>query len=295
MTIPEGRVTCILGRNGVGKTTLLKNIMGLSYPSSGTIRLGEMDITALPPNQRARAGLGLVPQGRQIFPKLSVLENLRVGLEARPTRKKNIPEEVFDLFPVLKKMAKRMGGDLSGGQQQQLAIARALVGKPKVLLLDEPTEGIQPNIIQQIGEVLYNLVTSQRITVVLVEQYLDFVKEFGHHFYVLNRGRVVAKGETAKLPADLVHKHLSVYCIELTFVLGGRKRNRGRGADFSRSLWSPVEPPSLGPALGIRSSSSRRGHTRGSRGFTPRRSVVGWSLGTSPIWTSALGRVLRAS
>lgn len=210
MTIPEGRVTCILGRNGVGKTTLLKNIMGVSRPLSGTIRLGELDLTAMPAHRRAKAGLGLVPQGRQIFPKLSVMENLRVGLEALPTRKKAIPDEVFDLFPVLKKMAKRMGGDLSGGQQQQLAIARALVGKPKVLLLDEPTEGIQPNIIQQIGAVLYDLVTNHRITVVLVEQYIDFVKEFGHHFYVLNRGRVVAEGETSKLSTDLVNKHLSV-------------------------------------------------------------------------------------
>ena len=210
MTMQPGRVTCVMGRNGVGKTTLMKNLMGLLSPSSGSILLGERDVTRLPANQRARAGIALVPQGRQIFPKLSIEENLRVGLEARPDRARTIPVEVFDLFPVLKAMSRRMGGDLSGGQQQQLAIARALVGNPNVLLLDEPTEGIQPNIIQQIGLVLRQLVEQRRMTVILVEQYLDFVREFGQYFYIMNRGRVAYEGDTAKLTSEIVSQHLSV-------------------------------------------------------------------------------------
>jgi urea transport system ATP-binding protein len=210
MTMSDARVTCILGRNGVGKTTLLKNIVGLLRHSTGSILMDNTDLSALPANRRARAGLGFVPQGRQIFPKLTVEENLRVALEARRDRSRSIPENVFDLFPVLKTMAKRMGGDLSGGQQQQLAIARALVGDPKVLLLDEPTEGIQPNIIQEIGRVLHELVTSRGICVVLVEQYVDFVKEYGDDFYIVNRGRVVAEGDTSNLSADIVRMHLSV-------------------------------------------------------------------------------------
>jgi urea transport system ATP-binding protein len=210
MTMGPGRVTCVMGRNGVGKTTLMKNLMGLLKPSGGSIWLAERNVTRLAANQRARMGIALVPQGRQIFPKLSVEENLRVGLEARPDRRKAIPPEVYDLFPVLKAMSRRMGGDLSGGQQQQLAIARALVGDPKVLLLDEPTEGIQPNIIQQIGVVLRQLVAQRRMTVVLVEQYLDFVREFGQYFYIMNRGRVAYEGETAKLTPEIVSQHLSV-------------------------------------------------------------------------------------
>src|SRR5882724_6111893 len=190
MNMPKGRVTCVMGRNGVGKTTLMKTIMGLLRQSSGAVMLGEQNVSRLPASRRARSGLALVPQGRQIFPKLTVEENLRIGLEARPDRRRVIPPDVYDLFPVLKTMSKRMGGDLSGGQQQQLAIARALVGDPKVLLLDEPTEGIQPNIIQQIGVVLRMLVTERNMAVVLVEQYLDFVREFGQHFYILNRGAV---------------------------------------------------------------------------------------------------------
>jgi urea transport system ATP-binding protein len=209
MVMPKGQVTCVMGRNGVGKTTLMKNIMGLLRHSSGKVELGERDVSNLPPNRRAREGIALVPQGRQIFPKLSITENLRIGLQARTDGKRAIPEEVFELFPVLKTMSKRMGGDLSGGQQQQLAIARALVGEPKVLLLDEPTEGIQPNVIQQIGIVLRKLVDGG-MTIVLVEQYLDFVREFGHGFYIMNRGRVVAEGNASKLDPELVNKHLSV-------------------------------------------------------------------------------------
>ncbi|HWE00935.1 MAG TPA: urea ABC transporter ATP-binding subunit UrtE [Tepidisphaeraceae bacterium] len=209
MTMPPGQVTCVMGRNGVGKTTLMKNIMGLLHHSAGSILLGERDVSSLPANRRARSGIALVPQGRQIFPKLSITENLRIGLQARNDGRKSIPEEVYELFPVLKSMSKRMGGDLSGGQQQQLALARALVGEPKVLLLDEPTEGIQPNIIQQIGVVLHKLV-ERGMTIVLVEQYLDFVREFGHGFYIMNRGKVVAEGNAKNLHPDLVNQHLSV-------------------------------------------------------------------------------------
>jgi urea transport system ATP-binding protein len=210
ITMPAGRITCVMGRNGVGKTTLMKNLMGLLKPAAGSIWLGERDVSGLAASRRARAGIALVPQGRQIFPKLSVEENLRVGLQARSDGRRSVPEDVYQLFPVLKTMSRRMGGDLSGGQQQQLAIARALVGDPKVLLLDEPTEGIQPNIIQQIGAVLRRLVEGRGMTVVLVEQYLDFVREFGHGFYVMNRGRVVAEGRTPELSADVVNQHLSV-------------------------------------------------------------------------------------
>jgi len=210
MRMETAGVTCVIGRNGVGKTTLLKNIMGLLRPSAGVIRIEERDISKLPANKRARAGLGFVPQGRQIFPKLTVEENLRVGLQASNGRRKVIPAEVYDLFPVLKEMGKRRGGDLSGGQQQQLSIGRALVGDPKVLVLDEPTEGIQPNIIRHIGRVLHDLVESRGITVLLVEQYLDFVREFGDKFYIMDRGRVVADGNTQNLSSELVHKYLSV-------------------------------------------------------------------------------------
>ena len=221
MEMETGKVTCILGRNGVGKTTLLKNIMGILKPSSeSVIQIDEIELTTasrftgrlspMAPHLRAKLGLGYVPQGRQIFPRITVEENLKVALQARRDRSRVIPGFVYDLFPVLKEMGGRMGGDLSGGQQQQLAIARALCGDPEILVLDEPTEGIQPNIIQQIGEILRKLVEEHGMTVVLVEQYLDFVKEFGHNFYVMNRGRVVAEGETSGLSDDIISKHLSV-------------------------------------------------------------------------------------
>lgn len=206
----QGRITCVMGRNGVGKTTLMRTIMGSLKKTGGSVMLDGVEVGHLPSNKRARAGIALVPQGRQIFPKLSVEENLRVGLQARADGSRVISAELFDLFPILKTMSKRMGGDLSGGQQQQLAIARALCGNPKVLLLDEPTEGIQPNVIQQIGHVLRKLVEERNMTVVLVEQYLDFVREFGQTFYVLNRGSVVAEGKTQDLTEEVVSQHLSV-------------------------------------------------------------------------------------
>jgi urea transport system ATP-binding protein len=210
MQMKPGQVTCVMGRNGVGKTTLMKTLVGTLRASRGKVLIADQDVTPLPPHKRVKSGIALVPQGRQIFPKLTVMENLMVGCEARTDKKRTIPEELFTLFPILKSMAKRMGGDLSGGQQQQLAIARALVGGPQVLLLDEPTEGIQPNIIQQIGHVLRMLATERGMTIVLVEQYLDFVREFGQHFYIMNRGRVVAQGATTELSSDLVSRHLSV-------------------------------------------------------------------------------------
>jgi urea transport system ATP-binding protein len=210
MAMPSGRITCILGRNGVGKTTLLMNIMGLLKPAIGAVFLGERDVTGFTPDKRAVAGIGLVPQGRRIFPKLTVEENLRVALSAQGRKGIGISEEIYELFPVLKSMSNRMGGDLSGGQQQQLAIARALVGEPRVLLLDEPTEGIQPNVIQQIGTVLKRLVVEKDLTIVMVEQYLDFVKDIGDRFYLMDRRRVVAAGITSDLNADLVRRHLSV-------------------------------------------------------------------------------------
>lgn len=205
-----GKITCITGRNGVGKTTLLKCIMGLLPFKQGTLTFQNKDLTRLEAYQRSRQGIALVPQGRHIFPRMTVLENLQVGLEANPQKTTKIPDEVYELFPVLHQMRNRMGGDLSGGQQQQLALGRALAGNPKVLLLDEPTEGIQPNIIQQIGDVLCQLSHQKGIAVVLVEQYLDFIKEIGHRFSIMNRGQIVAQGTMQELSDDLINEHLNV-------------------------------------------------------------------------------------
>ena len=206
----EGRIVSIMGRNGVGKTTLLRNLMGLEVPRSGRVMLEEKDMTALGSYERAKLGLGYVPQGRQIFPRLTVEENLRIGLAGRNDRRRSIPEEIYELFPICKEMGGRMGGDLSGGQQQQLAIGRALAGNPKVMVLDEPTEGIQPNVIQMIGDVLQHLAASRKMTIILVEQYLDFVKEVTDDFYVMNRGQIVAKGLASELSPEIVKEYLSV-------------------------------------------------------------------------------------
>jgi urea transport system ATP-binding protein len=210
LTARSKRVTCVMGRNGVGKTTLMKNIMGILRSDSGKLWLDDKEIGHLPANRRAKAGVGLVPQGRHIFPQLTVEENLRVALEARTDGQRTVPEEVYELFPVIKTMAARKGGDLSGGQQQQLAIARAMVGNPKVLLLDEPTEGIQPNIIARIGAVLRTLVQERDMAIVIVEQFLDFVREFGDDFCIMNRGAVVAEGRTEELDHSLVSRYLHV-------------------------------------------------------------------------------------
>jgi urea transport system ATP-binding protein len=210
MEVPEKSIVCVMGRNGVGKTTLLRNITGLEKPDSGEIQLGGKAITHLPAYGRARSGIGYVPQGRMIFPKLTVEENLIIGLSGGGNQDTDIFDEIYDLFPVLQEMKSRRGGDLSGGQQQQLAIGRALATDPKLLILDEPTEGIQPNIIQQIGKILQHLVDEKDMTILIVEQYLDFVREFSHHFYIMNRGRIVEGGETRSLTEELVNNYLSV-------------------------------------------------------------------------------------
>lgn len=208
--VPAETIVSVMGRNGVGKTTLMNNIIGLLKPSSGSILIGDRELVGVSTHRRIRAGLAYVPQGRMIFPKLTVEENLRVGLAARDDKIKQIPEEIYNLFPILKEMGKRMGGDLSGGQQQQLAIGRALVTDPKVLILDEPTEGIQPNIIQQIGSVLRKLVETRQMTILIVEQYLEFVREFCQQFHIMNRGEIVAHGETDALSQSMIQEYLSV-------------------------------------------------------------------------------------
>src|SRR6478735_8785481 len=191
LTAEAGKVTCVLGRNGVGKTSLLRALVGQHPVSKGSIRFDGADITTLRPVERARRGIAYVPQGREIFPLLSVAENLETGFAPLPRSQRKIPDDVFSLFPVLKTMLGRRGGDLSGGQQQQLAIGRALVMRPRLLLLDEPTEGIQPSIIKDIGRAISHLRGLGEMAIVLVEQYLDFAKELGDHFAVMDRGSVV--------------------------------------------------------------------------------------------------------
>ena len=210
LDIAEGSCTCIMGRNGVGKTTLLKCLMGLLPVSSGELRFGDEDFTKKSAESRARHGIGYVPQGRDIFPLLTVEENLRVGLGARRDKSKKIPEKIFELFPVLQDMLQRRGGDLSGGQQQQLAIGRALVIEPKVLILDEPNEGIQPNIVKQIGDVITLLNEQEGMTVILVEQKLTFARRVGKEFRLMEKGRVVASGAMPELSDELIAKHLAV-------------------------------------------------------------------------------------
>jgi urea transport system ATP-binding protein len=191
LTAEAGKVTCVLGRNGVGKTSLLRALVGQHPVSRGSVMLDGADITTLRPEQRARRGIAYCPQGREIFPLLSVEENLKTGFAPLPRDQRNIPDDVFNLFPVLRGMLRRRGGDLSGGQQQQLAIGRAMVMRPRVLLLDEPTEGIQPSIIKDIGRAIAYLRDLGQIAIVLVEQYLDFARELGDHFAVMDRGAVV--------------------------------------------------------------------------------------------------------
>jgi urea transport system ATP-binding protein len=207
--VSDGQVVCVMGRNGVGKTTLLKAIMGLVTPRAGTIDFGGREITALPPYARARLGLGYVPQGRDIFPTLTVRENLVLG-----ARRKRPPagalEYVLSLFPALAQMLGKRGGDLSGGQQQQLAIARALIADPKLLLLDEPTEGIQPSIVQEIAAVLERIKQEGRRSILLIEQYLEFARSICDHFYVMEKGAVALEGDRAAFHLDEVSGYLSV-------------------------------------------------------------------------------------
>jgi urea transport system ATP-binding protein len=210
LAVPVGSRMCVMGRNGMGKTTLLKCIMGLEPASSGAIVFEGTDLLKGPAELRAKRGIGYVPQGREIFSHLTVEENLRVGLGVRKNGPRSIPRRIFDLFPVLKKMLSRRGGDLSGGQQQQLAIGRALVLEPKLLILDEPTEGIQPNIVHEIGDVVLKLNREEGVTVLLVEQKLPFARRVASEFCILDKGRRVAAGHIDELTDDVVGKHLSV-------------------------------------------------------------------------------------
>lgn len=208
--IEQGSCVCLMGRNGVGKTTVLKAIMGLLPLESGTIKYKDEIISGKPAELRSRLGIGYVPQGREIFGQLTVEENLKIGLTARADRSKVIPERIFELFPVLKQMMNRRGGDLSGGQQQQLAIGRALALDPSILILDEPTEGIQPNIVQEIGDIIIRLNREENITVLLVEQKLPFARRVGEEFIILDRGRKVASGHMPDLNDELIQKYLTV-------------------------------------------------------------------------------------
>lgn len=211
MTIPSGKMVCLIGRNGVGKTTLLKTVMGLLQPRSGQINYEGRSLLPLRTNQRARLGIGYVPQGREIIPRLTVKENLLIGLEAnaKHSGSATIPEDIVQLFPVLKQMFSRMGGDLSGGQQQQLAIARALMGRPKLLVLDEPTEGIQPSIILDIENAVRQIVETSGVSVLLVEQHLHFAQQ-ADYYYAMQKGGIVASGEASGLNSDVIQQFLAV-------------------------------------------------------------------------------------
>ena len=210
LEFPAQQCTCVMGRNGVGKTTLMQCIMGLLPFRSGSLLYEDRDIAKLPAEARAGLGIGYVPQGRQIFPLLTVEENLQIGLSARRDRARAIPELIFQLFPVLRDMLGRRGGDLSGGQQQQLAIGRALVLDPKLLILDEPTEGIQPNIVHEIGDIIRRLNREIGLTVVLVEQKLPFARRVADRFVLLDRGRLMASGAMNELDDRLIQEYLSV-------------------------------------------------------------------------------------
>ena len=210
MTAEVGRITCVLGRNGVGKTSLMRAITGQHIPQGGSVSWMGENITRLAPYERARRGIAFVPQGREIFPLLSVEENLKTGFAPLPRAQHTIPDDVFSLFPVLADMLRRRGGDLSGGQQQQLAIGRALVTRPKLLVLDEPTEGIQPSIIKDIGKAIRYLRNTGEMAIVLVEQYFDFAQELADSMVVLDRGEVVLAGAAATLNAEEVRGHMTV-------------------------------------------------------------------------------------
>lgn len=209
-SIPEGKIVCLMGRNGVGKTTVMKTLMGLLPARGGRISFGGEDITNLRPYSRARLGIGYAPQGREIIPSLTVEENLLIGLEAKPNASRAIPPRIFELFPVLKTMLGRRGGDLSGGQQQQLSIGRALASEPKMLLLDEPTEGIQPSIIKEIVHVIKKLKEQGGLSILVVEQFVSFVRGAGDYFYIMEKGAIAAEGEIPNLSDDLIRKHLAV-------------------------------------------------------------------------------------
>ncbi len=210
LTVPKNSLVCLMGRNGVGKTTTLKTIVGLVGTDEGTVELDGQKLNGLKPDARSRAGLGYVPQGRDIFPHLTVWENLKISLVVHGSKDETQLERVLELFPILKEFLQRKGGVLSGGQQQQLAIARALLTNPKILILDEPTEGIQPNIIDLIGETLVKIKNEGKISILLVEQYLDFCLSVGDSFFIMDRGAVVAEGPISHLNDEVVRAHLTV-------------------------------------------------------------------------------------
>ena len=207
--VPAGKVTALLGRNGVGKTTLLRTLMGVVPATTGEVRFGERDLTHAKPYERARAGIGYVPQGREIFPRLSVEENLEMGLATQPGSAR-VPEKIFELFPVLRQMMRRRGGDLSGGQQQQLAIGRALAMGPRLLILDEPTEGIQPSIIKDIERAIRALASTGELAILLVEQYYEFARSLADQYLVMERGEIIARGAGADMDRDNVRGLLAV-------------------------------------------------------------------------------------
>jgi urea transport system ATP-binding protein len=210
LTAQKGEVTCILGRNGVGKTSLLRAIFGLQSIRAGRIAWEDRDLTGMPPYQRARAGLALVPQGREIFPRLTVAENLETGYAMLPRRLRHIPDEIFALFPLLRDMMRRRGGDLSGGQQQQLAIARALVTRPRLLILDEPTEGIQPSIIKDIERIIRTLAARGDMAILLVEQYFEFARDLAAAYLVMQRGEIVIAGRRDDMDEAAVRSFLTI-------------------------------------------------------------------------------------
>ena len=210
VSVADSEFLAVLGRNGVGKTTLLKTIMGLTDRIDGSITLGGSDLGALPTHRRALEGIGYVPQGRGVIPHFTVRENIVMGTFARRDRRREIPSIALELFPALRASLNRMGGVLSGGQQQQLAIARALAADPRIILLDEPTEGIQPNIVEQIEEAIARLNREHRITIVLVEQNVDFARRAAQRFIIMEKGRIAAEGAVAELTDQLVHRHMAV-------------------------------------------------------------------------------------
>jgi urea transport system ATP-binding protein len=210
LSMERGAIECILGRNGVGKTTLLRSVIGLTPPRRGAIIFKGSDITRMRVNQRARLGIGYVPQGREIFPDISVIDNLRLGLVARSDSMTRVPDEIFDFFPMLKVLVDRPGGLLSGGEQQQLAIARALCGNPELLLLDEPTEGIQPSVVEEIERILRRIHQEKKLTILLVEQKLDFAKNVAQEFTIMVKGRVAREADIRSLTDEVVREYLTI-------------------------------------------------------------------------------------
>ena len=210
LSMERGAIECILGRNGVGKTTLLRSVIGLTPPRRGAIIFKGSDITRMRVNQRARLGIGYVPQGREIFPDISVIDNLRLGLVARSDGMTRVPDEIFDFFPMLRLLVDRPGGLLSGGEQQQLAIARALCGNPELLLLDEPTEGIQPSVVEEIERILRRIHQEKKVTILLVEQKLDFAKNVAQEFTIMVKGRVAREADIRSLTDEVVREYLTI-------------------------------------------------------------------------------------